>query len=204
MLISKKPMRPMLITNSSFAPPAAPVSGNIPSVSAYLFPSFTFVSGIPDTAKGHESFIRTFLLPESLSALFEPASAFQISRVTHPIILICSHGTRDARCGVLGPLLAAEFRRQLAQAGIVPTDEASHESGSAVASVGMVSHVGGHKWAGNVIVYLPPEGVGMGKNALAGKGVWYGRVEPRHVEGIVRETVLGGKLIEELSRGVRG
>ncbi|KLJ06659.1 hypothetical protein EMPG_17845 [Blastomyces silverae] len=33
--------------------------------------------------------------------------------------------------------------------------------------------------------------------SLAGKGIWYGRVEPRHVEGIVEETVLGGRVISE-------
>ena len=33
-----------------------------------------------------------------------------------------------------------------------------------------VSHVGGHKFAGNVIVYSP-----------SGTGVWYGRVSPEKV-----------------------
>jgi (2Fe-2S) ferredoxin len=37
---------------------------------------------------------------------------------------------------------------------------------------------------------------------LAGHAIWYGRVEPRHVEGILRETVLGGRVIKELVRGV--
>ena len=30
---------------------------------------------------------------------------------------------------------------------------------------------------------------------------WYGRVEPRHVEGIVEQTLLRGEIIGELFRG---
>lgn len=62
----------------------------------------------------------------------------------------------------------------------------------------MISHIGGHKWAGNVILYIPPSWKG---HALAGKGVWYGRVEPGSVEGIVEKTVVGGTVIADLFRG---
>jgi (2Fe-2S) ferredoxin len=122
--------------------------------------------------------------------------------LTKPTILICSHNSRDTRCGILGPILHAEFTRFLD----------SHNQPDI--RVAMVSHIGGHKWAGNVIVYVPPgwrggqgvdagEGEGEGEmSPLAHKAVWYGRVEPRHVEGIVKETVLGGKVIAELCRGV--
>lgn len=66
------------------------------------------------------------------------------------------------------------------------------------ARVGMISHVGGHKFAGNVIIYIPPS---FESNALAGKGIWYGRVEPQHVEGIVAKTILDGKVIKDHFRG---
>jgi len=105
-------------------------------------------------------------------------------------------------------------------------------------NVGMISHIGGHKWAGNVIVYIPPdyqinpvERVHRGTSPkdetsggstepvvhedqalaasdnlpnlspLAGKGIWYGRVEPKHVEGIVEQTIGHGQIIRELFRG---
>ena len=51
-----------------------------------------------------------------------------------------------------------------------------------------------------MVIYFPRGWRGE----LAGKGVWYGRVEPRHVWGIVEETVRGGKVVEELCRGVHG
>ncbi|MBE7181324.1 MAG: sucrase ferredoxin, partial [Terriglobus roseus] len=65
------------------------------------------------------------------------------------------------------------------------------------ARVGLISHIGGHKFAGNVIAYVPPSAASV----LAGCGVWYGRVRPELVEGIVKETVLGGRIIEDLCRG---
>ncbi len=105
-------------------------------------------------------------------------------------------------------------------------------------NVGMISHIGGHKWAGNVIVYIPPdyqtnpvrraprrvkpkneggdasagplvhesEPLSSGASAsdvspLAGKGIWYGRVQPKHVQGIVEQTIGHGQIIRELFRG---
>jgi len=51
------------------------------------------------------------------------------------------------------------------------------------------SHIGGHKFAGNVIIYWP-----------SGSSVWYGRVSPKEVTAVVDETVLGGRVIPELLR----
>lgn len=130
------------------------------------------------------------------------------------LVLICGHGGRDERCGIAGPVLKGEFEGVLGRAGLevlrdaVEMAEGLEVRGKGVdvvrtARVGLISHVGGHKFAGNVIVYVPPgakteEGE---ESRLAGCGIWYGRVEPRHVEGLVRETVLGGRIVEELFRG---
>ena len=195
--------------------------------------------------------------------------------------MVCSHGQRDSRCGILGPVLHNEFRRYLSQRDdrtgqlqftvseegmfLAQTGEQASLAGSgkprakdgerhleeqgqsvvnstlartsdsktvrACAStsreattkdvtinVGMISHVGGHKWAGNVILYIPPgfstsdtppnltnasQRVYSVPNLhpLAGMSVWYGRVEPRHVEGIVEQTLVKGNVIKELYRG---
>ncbi|KAL4242024.1 Thioredoxin-like ferredoxin [Abortiporus biennis] len=52
------------------------------------------------------------------------------------------------------------------------------------------SHIGGHKYAGNVIIYTPQ-----------GVAVWYGRVTPHVVDAIVEETIIGGKVLPPLLRG---
>lgn len=148
-----------------------------------------------------------------------------VQDVKDVLVLICGHGGRDVRCGTMGPVLRTEFEEKLEMEGFHVAKEAVQigsldgeemeriEEGSSssgggglekkVARVGLISHVGGHKFAGNVIIYVPPgftneEGE---KHALAGCGVWYGRVEPKHVEGLVRETVMEGRVVEDKFRG---
>ncbi|MCJ1381043.1 hypothetical protein MMC17_004152 [Xylographa soralifera] len=180
------PNHPILITNASFLT-TAPSREHL--ASAYLFPSFQHVPHIDLSPSVLSHFVRSAILanpPQSLQPPTKPT-------LTHPIILICGHGGRDQRCGILGPLLQAEFRRAL---------ERSSSQSDVASQVALVSHIGGHKFAGNVIVYLPPGFRVDGEVApLAGQGVWYGRVEPRHVEGIVAETVGRGRVVKELVRG---
>ncbi|KZT62952.1 hypothetical protein CALCODRAFT_425606 [Calocera cornea HHB12733] len=52
------------------------------------------------------------------------------------------------------------------------------------------SHVGGHKYAGNVILCFP-----------TGAMVWYGRVTPHEVASIVKNTIADGKVLPKLMRG---
>ena len=185
-------MRRTLITNSSLQSS----SGDGPdAVSALLFPDCTFYPKIwGDRAR----FIR-----EVLHSSKPLESGCDIESVT---VLICGHGGRDQRCGVLGPLLEQEFRRLLGNVGLLAHDlEVStslREDSVEKVRVALVSHLGGHKWAGNVIIYFPPKHpVGDRLSPLAGRGIWYGRVEPKHVEGIINETIRGGKVIGELFRG---
>jgi (2Fe-2S) ferredoxin len=127
--------------------------------------------------------------------------------------LICSHASRDSRCGILGPILHDEFKKYLAartdptipNMPFRPNHNNIFEPRARLkyVNVGMISHIGGHKWAGNVIIYFPPtHGYKVEPaNPLSGLGVWYGRVEPKHVEGIVEETLVKGQIIKELFRG---
>jgi len=140
------------------------------------------------------------------------------------LVLVCGHASQDARCGVYGPLLSQALEDALGKAGI-EVDKSSLEleqTSSATfcepatdmesakiiprkrrAKVAVTSHVGGHAFAGNVGIWFPKawtDGQNL-HSSLAGHGIWYGRVEPKHVEGIVAETVLGGRVIGELLRG---
>lgn len=134
------------------------------------------------------------------------------------LVLICGHGGRDMRCGKMGPVLRTEFEKQLPKTGFeVLQGPVLDESISApalsgtdtrgerppTARVGLISHIGGHKFAGNIIIYLPPtcKNTAGNPHPLAGHGVWYGRIEPKHVEGVIRETILGGNVIADHFRG---
>lgn len=155
--------------------------------------------------------------------LREPAYAHLLPGVTdvdEVLVLICGHGGRDERCSIMGQVLRREFEDKLASvagldvrkgpvtpgAGLTtPNGEQQVEEEQDLgARVGLISHIGGHKFAGNVIVYLPPGLVVDEDGAphpLAGHGIWYGRVEPRHVEGIIEETIVNGNVVEDIFRG---
>ena len=100
------------------------------------------------------------------------------------ILLLCSHHRRDARCGISAPLLAREFERVLRPLGLYRDHNDMRPGG---VGIYFISHVGGHKYAANLLVYRKEDGM----------GVWLGRVTPKDVEGIVKMTVLKGKVVEK-------
>ncbi|KAH6840968.1 Sucrase/ferredoxin-like-domain-containing protein [Chaetomium sp. MPI-CAGE-AT-0009] len=180
-----------------------------------------------------EALVRGYLQPERLHPMHDGLSPIHRDRllrkpayrdllwgvrdVREVVVLVCGHGGRDLRCGLYGPLLRDEFERRLPERGVEVLRGAVEVEGEGeghavegestgrqtAARVGLISHIGGHKFAGNVIVYMPPSLRTEDGQAhpLAGHGIWYGRVEPQHVEGIVGETILKGRVIEELFRG---
>ncbi|KAI0686787.1 Sucrase/ferredoxin-like-domain-containing protein [Cytidiella melzeri] len=141
------------------------------------------------------------------------------------VILLCSHKKRDNRCHIAAPKLEHglsvalerehwEVHTQLSSHDL--TDALSPPSSSSSSSsppsssnsdsdylsqlksasdskralIVKVSHIGGHKFSGNLIIYKP-----------TGASVWYGRVTPHNVEAVVRDTIIGGKVIPMLLRG---
>ncbi|KAF9578286.1 hypothetical protein BGW38_005999 [Lunasporangiospora selenospora] len=124
--------------------------------------------------------------------------------VAHPwlpqaAIMICSHKRRDKRCGITAPILHKEFKRLLRSKDI-------HGDGEGDVEIWNVSHIGGHKFAGNVIVHRgSSKGVGKEERDTLDEdpkmAVWYGRVEPSHCKTIVETTIERGEVIRELFRG---
>lgn len=102
------------------------------------------------------------------------AATADYTLTSHPcphdyVVLLCSHKHRDARCGISAPLLAKEFARHLRPLGLHRDLNDTRPGG-----VGLyfVNHVGGHKYAANVLVYRKADGM----------GVWLARIAPKHVE----------------------
>ncbi|KAJ5566919.1 Aminoacyl-tRNA synthetase class 1a anticodon-binding [Penicillium sp. DV-2018c] len=220
------PFNNILITNSSIAPAA---SSSPTSASAFLFPSFKYIPSIPVTNASSSdqtshlvAFVRAYLLPERLHDMHSSLPADKQTDMTRapdlassfpgaidinysPTVLICGHGGRDMRCGVMAPALESEFQRVLRARGYNSVEsDGSTVDGPKHANVGRISHIGGHKYAGNVIIYVPPKmtlGGSEEPHPLAGKGIWYGRIEPKHVKGLVEETILGGRVVTDHFRG---
>ncbi|KAI1486797.1 Sucrase/ferredoxin-like-domain-containing protein [Biscogniauxia mediterranea] len=135
------------------------------------------------------------------------------------VILLCSQRTRDARCGQSAPLLRKELERHLRPLGLHRDLDDDRPGGVAVY---FVSHVGGHKYSANVIVYRRPDAFGVdavrrgkgeevvlkttgtrGNNAGAeeedvgaAQCIWLARVRPEDCENIVKYTVLQGKVVK--------
>ncbi|TKY50473.1 Altered inheritance of mitochondria protein 32 [Spatholobus suberectus] len=101
-------------------------------------------------------------------------------------IFVCAHGSRDVRCGVCGPVLMEKLNEEIQLRGL--KDEIS---------VVACSHVGGHKYAGNVIIFCPgPDGKIMGH--------WYGYVTPDDVPALLDRQIAKGEVIQKLWRGQMG
>ncbi|KAG6356683.1 hypothetical protein INS49_014557 [Diaporthe citri] len=198
------PFHNISMLNSSFAS-SVPRRTELVTTSVYLLPSFKYVPFLPRVSfDSVEALAKGFLLPEKLHRAHDGLSPIHRDRLTRKpmcgqllygvrdvediMVLICGHGGRDMRCGVMGPVLRSEFETQLARQGVevlrgpvkidVPS-EAEATTGAVqkpapTARVGLISHIGGHKFAGNIIIYLPPsmKTANGEKHPLAGYGLW--------------------------------
>lgn len=100
--------------------------------------------------------------------------------------LICTHKLRDKRCSVTGAILMEELAAQASAAKI--------DTNSLVCL--STSHIGGHKFAANLIVY--PD------------GEWLGRVSPCNVSAILdvfirnNKSAAARKQLDDIHRGSMG
>ncbi|KAJ5289032.1 hypothetical protein N7478_002062 [Penicillium angulare] len=103
------------------------------------------------------------------------------------VILLCSHRRRDARCGITAPLIKRELERHLRPLGL---DRDADDTRPGGVGIFYVSHVGGHKFSANVLVYRKKEQ----------QMIWLARVRPEHCEGLVKYTLLQGKVVHPESQ----
>ncbi|KAM3416714.1 Actin patches distal protein 1 [Cercospora zeina] len=126
------------------------------------------------------------------------------------IILLCSQATRDARCGQSAPLLRKELERHLRPLGLYRD---LHDERPGGVGIYFISHVGGHKYSANMMVYRraePPRSVQQQINGTsketegeAAQCIWLARIRPEDCENVVRYTVLQGKVVKP-ERQLRG
>lgn len=141
------------------------------------------------------------------------------------LILLCSQGTRDARYGQSAPLLRQELERHLRPLGLFRDLDDERPGG---VGVYFVSHVGGHAYGADMMVYRRPDAFGVDgvRRADLAKGevlmprktgmvrqaaqegeeyeedvgatqcIWLARVKPEDIEGVVKYTVLQGKVVK--------
>jgi hypothetical protein len=103
--------------------------------------------------------------PTSLPAELPPptngtAEALLASRPSPhaALVLLCSQATRDARCGQSAPLIRRELERHLRPLGLFRDLDDERPGG---VGIYFISHVGGHKYSANVMVYRRPDAFGL-------------------------------------------
>ncbi|KAI9275452.1 Sucrase/ferredoxin-like-domain-containing protein [Phascolomyces articulosus] len=122
--------------------------------------------------------------PRRAMALLDFAYGCPSGFVTYPspyadLLLVCGHRKKDKRCGTIGPMLLKALEDALRMCQVE-------------AQVALVSHLGGHAFAGNLVIYTH-----QGQRAI-----WYGRVTPCHCLDIIQQSVVEDRIIQELLRAV--
>ncbi|KAF2690322.1 hypothetical protein K458DRAFT_439336 [Lentithecium fluviatile CBS 122367] len=144
------------------------------STTVLLLPSFQFIDNV--TPANTPDLIRNFVnkgptntspLDHTTTPPAEPSSQPQTETTPIPptpstsaltarpcphkyLILLCSQKTRDARCGQSAPLLRKEFERHLRPLGLYRD---LHDERPGGVGIYFISHVGGHKFSANVMIY---------------------------------------------------
>mmetsp|Transcript_24831 Transcript_24831/g.42036 ORF Transcript_24831/g.42036 Transcript_24831/m.42036 type:complete len:277 (+) Transcript_24831:18-848(+) len=93
------------------------------------------------------------------------------------LLLVCTHGNRDKRCGRAGPIVLAALKEELEARGVPDS----------VVAVRATSHIGGHRYAGTLIVYP--------------QGQWYGFMTKKTVKPLL-DQVLAGGVLQKCFRGL--
>jgi hypothetical protein len=122
-----------------------------------LLPAFVFVDNV--TPANVPALINDVINPAPVN-MAKPSSAASSLTVASPmlvrqcpydyLVLLCSHKTRDARCGQSAPIIKKELERHLRPLGLLRD---LHDDRPGGVGIYFVSHVGGHKFAANMLVY---------------------------------------------------
>lgn len=225
------------LSASNIPTPSGSADYNEPT-SVLLLPAFTVIDNV--TPKRVPALIDTFInnaptntmplerftLPNTLPPPATEDSAPPMTGRPSPhqvLILLCSQKTRDARCGQSAPLLRRELERHLRPLGLYRDLDDERPGG---VGIYFISHVGGHKYSANMMVYrrrdafgldaieraktgqeVRPkplvkknEGEGEEEHEGAAQCIWLARVRPDDIENIVRYTVLQGKVVKPESQ----
>ncbi|KAI6164925.1 Sucrase/ferredoxin-like-domain-containing protein [Pisolithus thermaeus] len=166
-----------------------------------ILPDYKVVTDVPRSLEGAETLWKSALDP-AYGRSGAPERSDTLKSWVLPyscLILLCSHKRRDKRCAIAAPVLEKkregwEVHTDLEDLSSKPTLEPYLVSrlfpGQHRALILRNSHIGGHKFAGNVIIYTP-----------TGASVWYGRVTSHHVESIVANTIIDGRVLSPILRG---
>ncbi|KAI9714328.1 MAG: hypothetical protein M1820_000289 [Bogoriella megaspora] len=216
-----KPNNGKLMLSASNIP--VPSTTDASATTVLLLPAFTYIdnvtpASVPELISTHVNAGPTNTTPlvnqpATSDAMANGSAAAPAHLTTRPcphryLILLCSQKTRDARCGQSAPLLRREFERHLRPLGLYRDLDDERPGG---VGIYFISHVGGHKFSANCMVYRRADAAGVkaaerdeGGDELgpmeAAQCIWLARVRPEDCENIVRYTILQGKVVKPESQ----
>ncbi|KAJ5520230.1 hypothetical protein N7463_000683 [Penicillium fimorum] len=175
------------VSASNLTPPEQPITDDScrQGTTVLILPSFTYIDSVTQTDVPDliARFIDHPIDQKNGNGIISPTSRMSARPCELDyVILLCSHGRRDARCGITAPLIKRELERHLRPLGL---DRDADDSRAGGAGIFFVSHVGGHKFSANVLIYRKKDQ----------QMIWLARVRPEHCEGIVKYTILQGKVV---------
>ncbi|CAO3639965.1 unnamed protein product [Cunninghamella echinulata] len=177
-LLSSSSHQRVLVTNSSL--PSIYSTGGGGSYDILLLPDNVMITNV--TRKKISMFV-DFIFGQPIPSTFDvqPSPWDQL-------ILICGHQKKDKRCGTIGPLLQRSFENIIQQ----QQQNKKHQSANQNIQVMLVSHLGGHAFAGNVVLYT--------HHGL--RAIWYGRVTPCQCEDIINHSLNKDQILQQHLRGI--
>ncbi|ORY74859.1 Sucraseferredoxin-like protein [Protomyces lactucae-debilis] len=132
------------------------------------------------------------LLQYALSKPVKPASYTATPMGFRAVVLVCSHMRRDARCGKTAPILLEALEEGLRERDMFYDKDEGSEDGKVLVTT--VSHIGGHRYAGNVLVYRKTDTGTV-------ETLWLGRIMPNDIPWVIEYTVLQGRVKRSAVRG---
>ncbi|KAJ7283858.1 Sucrase/ferredoxin-like-domain-containing protein [Mycena rebaudengoi] len=179
-----------------------------------VFPDYTMLVGVPPSIDGARELWKS-ALDTTLPRMGSTPKNKLLPNLDIAVFLR-SHKRRDNRCAIAAPKLEHAFIKCLESRGWTADTQPEHiveppleqfegtaaereehimQELRALPAAKKVlilrnSHSGGHRYAGNCIIYTP-----------AGSSVWYGRVTTHEVESIVVNTIFNGLILGPLLRG---
>jgi hypothetical protein len=98
-------------------------------------------------------------------------------KLVGPQMFVCAHAARDARCGYCGPIIFKQLNEEVKRVENEKKSKASEIAKNI--EIRVCSHIGGHKYAGNIVLFKPCSNDEVVVD-------WLGYVSPNDVEGIIK------------------
>lgn len=173
---AEKPSNGKLMLSASNIPTPHHSSDYSEPTTVLLLPAFVIIDNVTpasvpsliteyvNKAPTNTTPMAPFSLPKSLPLPDRPEPMAKLETLASrpcphaALILLCSQKTRDARCGQSAPLLRRELERHLRPLGLFRDLDDERPGG---VSIYFISHVGGHKYSANVMVYRRPDAFGL-------------------------------------------